>query len=128
MFTGSISAPLIFVNARTFKEQVLSMTKVDPRPRWVLVAAEPITDIDTTACGMLSDLVEVLDHDEVRPVFAELKDPVRAKLSQFGLDATFDESRFYPTLSSAVAEYRELTQSEWTMTSGGTHEQETDGR
>ena len=31
------------------------LAESDPRPKWILVAAEPITDIDTTAADMLDD-------------------------------------------------------------------------
>ena len=40
-------APLIFANARTFREQMHELPKA--RPRWIVIAAEPITDVDTTA-------------------------------------------------------------------------------
>ena len=42
----------------------------DPRPRWIIIAAEPITDVDTTAADMLVDLDEELNaarhHPRVR--------------------------------------------------------------
>ena len=49
-------APLIFANARTFDEQVRGLLADRPDLRWVLVAAEPITDVDTTAADMLEQL------------------------------------------------------------------------
>ena len=97
-------APLIFVNARTFRELVTAFAHRDPKPDWIIVAAEPITDIDTTACEMLADLISDLDARGVRLVFAELKDPVRAKVRKFGLDTQLDDSRVFPTLTIAVKE------------------------
>ena len=49
-------APLLFANARTFRNQVRRLAALDPRPAWIIVAAEPITDVDTTAADMLEDL------------------------------------------------------------------------
>jgi high affinity sulfate transporter 1 len=49
-------APLFFANARAFREQVRELAVTQPRPRWIVVAAEPITDVDTTAADMLEDL------------------------------------------------------------------------
>ena len=46
-------APLFFANTRTFREQILRLAAADPAPVWILVAAEPITDVDTTAADML---------------------------------------------------------------------------
>jgi MFS superfamily sulfate permease-like transporter len=40
-------APLIFANARTFRDQIRAIAKASPSPDWIVVAAEPLTDIDT---------------------------------------------------------------------------------
>ena len=50
--------PLFFANANTFRDKVLRLAAAEPRPTWILVAAEPITDVDTTAADMLEDLDE----------------------------------------------------------------------
>src|SRR5437764_4640488 len=42
-------APLIFANARTFREEIRRLARAEPPPRFIVVAAEPITDVDTTA-------------------------------------------------------------------------------
>ena len=47
-------APLFFANARTFRDEVRRLAGAEPRPRWIVVAAEPITDVDTTAADMLA--------------------------------------------------------------------------
>ena len=44
-------APLIFANAGTFRQEVTTLAAAAPRPAWIVVAAEPMTDVDTTACG-----------------------------------------------------------------------------
>ena len=46
-------APLFFANATTFRDQVRRLARADPPPRWILIAAEPMTDVDTTASDML---------------------------------------------------------------------------
>jgi len=94
--------PLFFANARTFREQVRKLARAEPRPRWIVVAAEPITDVDTTAADMLDDLDEKLDALGVVLVFAELKDPVRAKIERYGLGRMIDARHFFPTVRAAV--------------------------
>src|SRR5437764_498583 len=54
-------APLFFANARTFREEIRALAAAEPRPRWIVIAAEPITDVDTTAADMLADLDEELN-------------------------------------------------------------------
>jgi high affinity sulfate transporter 1 len=99
-------APLLFANARTFRDQIRRLTGADPRPRWIVVAAEPITDVDTTAADMLADLDEELNGAGVSLVFAELKDPVRAKLERYELIGPLDPEHFFPTLEAAVEAFR----------------------
>lgn len=112
-------APLIFANAGTFRDEVLALADTSPAPLWIIVAAEPMTDVDTTACDMLEDLVTKLDERGVRFVFAELKDPARRKIEQFGLEHVLDDSRFYPTISAATDAFQSATGRGWQATSGG---------
>lgn len=101
-------APLIFANARTFRDEIRHLARTEPRPTWIVVAAEPITDIDTTAADMLDDLDEELGAMGVALVFAELKSPVLAKIERYKLHRTIDPTHFHPTIESAVAAYRAL--------------------
>ena len=107
-------APLFFANARTFRDQVRRLAAAEPRPQWILIAAEPITDIDTTAADMLAELDEELNADEMSLVFAELKDPVHAKLERYELIGPLDPRHFFPTLDAALESFRRQTGAEWT--------------
>jgi len=106
--------PLFFANATTFRDEIRRMARADPPPRWILVAAEPITDVDTTASDMLEELDEALNAQHTSLVFAELKDPVRRKIERYGLTRTIDPRHFYPTIESAVAAFRQETGADWT--------------
>ena len=98
-------APLLFANARTFRDQIRRLAAATPRPRWIVMAAEPITDVDTTAADMLSALDAELNAEGTSLVFAELKDPVRAKLERYELIGHLDPSHFFPTLTAALEAY-----------------------
>ena len=106
-------APVFFANARTFREQVRALADAEPRPRWIVVAAEPITDVDITAADMLLDLDHALNADGVNLVFAELKDPVRRKIDRYELTSTIDPSHFFPTLEAAIAAFQRETGAQW---------------
>ncbi|MGO4103371.1 SulP family inorganic anion transporter [Leifsonia sp. YAF41] len=68
----------------------------------VIVAAEPITDIDTTAIDELLDLDEYLASRGMTLILAEMKGPVKDQLQAFGLGDRFPPERFAPTVGAAV--------------------------
>jgi high affinity sulfate transporter 1 len=107
-------APLFFANAKTFRDEVMRMAQADPPPRWILIAAEPMTDVDTTASDVLEDLDETLNARRISLVFAELKDPVRGKIERYGLTRTIDPHHFFPTVEAAVTAFRATTGADWT--------------
>jgi high affinity sulfate transporter 1 len=107
-------APLFFANAQTFRDEVMRMAQADPPPRWILIAAEPMTDVDTTASDVLEDLDETLNARRISLVFAELKDPVRGKIERYGLTRTIDPHHFFPTVEAAVTAFRAATGADWT--------------
>ena len=108
-------APVFFANARTFRDEVRRRAAAEPRPEWIVIAAEPITDVDTTAADMLRDLDEELNAGGTSLVFAELKDPVRAKLERYELIGPLDPEHFFPTLDAAVDAFRRRTGADWTV-------------
>jgi MFS superfamily sulfate permease-like transporter len=98
-------APLFFANAHTFRDQIMRLASADPRPRWIIVAAEPITDVDPTAADVLQSLDERINAVGVSLVFAEMKDPVRNKIERYELTKTIDPRHFFPTLEAAIAAF-----------------------
>ena len=106
-------APVIFANARTFREQIQELARSDPPPKWIIIAAEPITDVDTTAGAMLEDLDVALNESGISLVFAELKDPVRNRVNRYELTRVIDPAHFFPTLDAAVTAFREETGTQW---------------
>jgi MFS superfamily sulfate permease-like transporter len=98
------SASLMFANATVFRTLVREqVAKTVPPPDWVVIAAEPITALDTTAADMLQELDLELNARGIHLVFAELQEPVQDQLIRLGLQATIDARHFYPTLDAAVA-------------------------
>jgi high affinity sulfate transporter 1 len=107
-------APLFFANAEFFRERALDAVERSPTPvRWLVVAAEPVTSVDVTACDMVADLDKALHERGIELCFAELKDPVKDKLKRFGLFEQVGESYFFPTVGSAVSSYLEINKVEW---------------
>lgn len=107
-------APLFFANAAHFAEDVLDVIDdVEPSARWIVVTAEPITDVDTSAADELRILLDALDELGVVFAFAELKGQVRDSLARYGLVERIGSHRFYRTIGEAVHDYVKTTGAEW---------------
>jgi high affinity sulfate transporter 1 len=104
------SAPLFFANANQFRDRIRGLVRdATPAPRWVLVAAEPITDIDTTAGAMLLDLDLELNTSGIHLAFAELQSEVRTTIVRYGLLETIDQGHLYRSVTEAVEAFRRET-------------------
>jgi MFS superfamily sulfate permease-like transporter len=107
-------APLFFANADAFRERVISIVDAQESPlQWVVVAAEPITDVDTTAAEMINELDEELAARGVELAFAEMKGPVKDRLARYGLQRRIGREFFFPTIGVAVKAFLDRHPTEW---------------
>ena len=107
-------APLFFANAGIFQDHVEHAIRQSPTPvRWVVVTAEPITDIDTTAADTVRELFDDLRDAGIRLCFAEIKGPVKDQLKRYELFAEIGPDSFFPTIETAVRHYAAETGLEW---------------
>jgi high affinity sulfate transporter 1 len=98
-------APLFFANGAIFDDWVRSCVRAAGQDvRTVILAAEPITDIDTTAADELVELDDYLRARGIRLIIAEMKAPVFDTLGRYGLGDRFPPDRFAPTVGAAVDE------------------------
>lgn len=131
-------APLFFANAGHFANEIRRLSgidgpgehderwathrgQVDDRDttpgtepvRWIVVTAEPITDVDTSAAEDLERLHAELRAAGVTFAFAELKGHVRDQLDRYGLVERIGPARFYRTVGEAVRAYVAETDVDW---------------
>ncbi len=91
-------AELFFANAGTLRDAVLGEVATND-PQAIVLDAEAITDIDTTAEDEIAKLDAELDASGVRLVFARLDPHVASALAAGGVEV---ESRDYRRIESAV--------------------------
>lgn len=107
-------APLFFANSEIFREHILrAIANASTPTRWVVVAAEPVTDVDITAASVLADFHQLLLERGIDLNFAEMKGPVRDLLRRYGLYDKIGSAHFFPTVGAAVAAYLEQHHVEW---------------
>jgi high affinity sulfate transporter 1 len=112
-------APLIFANSRIFGDEIRAIAESGRGLKWIMIAAEPITDVDTTAADMLQALDVWLNERGISLIFAELKDPVREKIERYELTRTINPDHFFPTIDAAVERYMYETESTWKVPKSG---------
>ena len=107
-------APLFFANVEFFVKHMLDAIQARDDPiSWVIVAAEPITDVDTTAAELLAEMLDDLRSQDIELAFAELKGPVKDRLRRYGLYDRLGDDRFFPTLGTAIDGYLATTGTRW---------------
>jgi MFS superfamily sulfate permease-like transporter len=79
----------------------------------VVVEAEPVTDIDSTAADAIIELETELRAAGVELCFAQMKGPVKDQLKGYGLFDKLGAESFFPTLGLAVDRYIETHNVEW---------------
>jgi high affinity sulfate transporter 1 len=107
-------APLFFANADVFEERVYRAIATAPTAvRRIVVTAEPMTDVDTSAADVLERLHDDLAARDIELAFAEMKSQVTDRLARYGLLEKIGPDRFHPTIGTAVHDYVDDTGVEW---------------
>ena len=107
-------APLFFANAEFFREQALKAVSAASTPtKCIVVAAEPVTDVDITAADVLAELEEELHRAGIEFCFAVMKGPVKDHLKRYGLFTKLGTENFFPTIGKAVDNYVNKHQIIW---------------
>ena len=94
---------LFFANATHFADVLKrEIGEAEDPVRAVLVDAEPTNLIDATACDMLVKLHSELSAKGIVLAFARVRDPVRDKLRQAGVEAVVGADRVYERITDGV--------------------------
>jgi SulP family sulfate permease len=97
-------SPLLFPNASHFVERVRKVVSECPnRPRWFLLDAQAITDIDVTALELLHSLNTELRGQGIALKIAHANPPLRALLTRTGLAAEIGTDSFFNSVHECVA-------------------------
>jgi high affinity sulfate transporter 1 len=100
-------APLFFANAERFQARILELVRAASAPvEWVLLDAEAITDLDSTAAETVEHLHAELAQRGVVFAIARAKRALRDRLAAAGLTTTITERYFFPSIRSGVAAFQ----------------------
>jgi high affinity sulfate transporter 1 len=99
-------APLCFANAEDFRRRALAAVDgASPAADWLLLNAEAIVEIDSTAAEMLLALPQELAGRGVRLALTRVKRMLRDQLAVAGVLELVGTDHVYPTIPTAVAAF-----------------------
>jgi len=107
-------APLCFANAEHFEQRCLEALEAEQRRgvapvRWLLINAEAIVDIDSTAAATLQVLLGTLRQRGIQLALARVKQNLRGTLERAGLVDQLGSQWIFPTIGSAVAAFAQVS-------------------
>jgi SulP family sulfate permease len=110
MMVYGFDAPLFFANAPYLMDQVSDLiSTADPPLRYLLLDAEAIPDIDTTAADTLKDMHQVLREKGITLGIARANGRLRETMRLTGLEELIGVANFYPSVRNAVEAFREAS-------------------
>ncbi len=96
---------LFYANAARFTEEALALVDVPEPPRWFILLANAVDDVDFTGGKTLVELAEQLEERDVVFAVADVRNAVRPELDRFGLSAVIGEERIFGSLEEAIAAF-----------------------
>jgi len=100
-------APLCFANAEDFRRRVLAAVDgAAPAAEWLVLNAEAVVEIDSTAAEMLLELPRELAKRGVRLALSRVKHELQAQLEAAGVLELVGLEHLYPTIPTAVAAFQ----------------------
>jgi MFS superfamily sulfate permease-like transporter len=97
---------LFYANASRFTEEALALVDVPEPPRWFVLLAGAIDDVDFTGGKTLVELAEQLEQRGVVFAVAGIRRTVRPELDRFGLTAAIGAEHVFDTAEAAIAAFR----------------------
>jgi len=97
---------LFYANAARFTEEAIALVSGPTPPRWFVLLANAVDDVDYTGGKTLVELAGQLEARGVVFAVADVRAAVRPELERFGLTAKIGEDHIFATLEDAVAAFR----------------------
>jgi sulfate permease, SulP family len=92
---------IFYANAVRLSEAVMGLVNVADPPRWFVLHAEAIDDIDYTGAQTLLELADHLQERGIVLAVAEASDDLRRELDRFGLTDKIGPDRYLDSLHAA---------------------------
>ena len=92
---------LFYANAQRLTEEVMGLVNVPNPPRWLVLHAEAVDDIDYTGAQTLLELADQLKQRGIVFAVADATDHVRNELDRFGLTERIGSDHYFASVHDA---------------------------
>ena len=93
---------LYYANAARLVDDIMSIVAQGGPLRWLVLDAAAIGDVDYTAAGVLTRIIEHLRMRDIRFALSSVLDPVRKQLDRYGISAALSPAAYYDTPGEAL--------------------------
>jgi len=102
---------IFYANASRLSEEVIGLVDGDDPPRWLILVADGVDDLDFTGGKTLLELAGQLERRGVVFAIAEASPKVRRELDRFGVTSRIGREHVYATLDDALAGFHRAGES-----------------
>jgi high affinity sulfate transporter 1 len=96
---------IFYANAERLAEDVTMLVDRPTPPRWFVLMADGVDDVDYTGGMALVELAEQLQARNIVLVVAEASDALKHELDRFGLTQRIGEDHYFDTVARALAAF-----------------------
>jgi len=100
-------AGIFYANATRLSEEVIGLVTVDDPPRWLVIDAAGVDDLDYTGGKTLGELADQLAARGIVLALAEPTERVRQQLEPFGITAKIGQEHIFETVQEAVEAFHQ---------------------
>jgi MFS superfamily sulfate permease-like transporter len=100
-------AGLFYANASRLTEEALALVDVPQPPRWFVLLADGMDDVDFTGGNTLVELAHELSERNIVFALATVTRAVRPELDRFGVTNAVGPDRIYATWNDALTAFRD---------------------
>jgi MFS superfamily sulfate permease-like transporter len=93
---------LFYANAGRFAGTVTALVEGPEPPRWLVLAADAIDDVDYTGGKTLAEVAQQLRGRGITFAVADAQDAVKVELDRFGVSEIIGDDRYFDTVTAAV--------------------------
>jgi MFS superfamily sulfate permease-like transporter len=97
---------IFYANAERLSEEIMGLVDVPEPPRWLILDADAIDDIDYTGGKTLAELADVLRQRQIVFAIVDAADTLRDTLDRFGVTDKIGAHRYYDSLEAAREAFR----------------------